>query len=163
MRAKAETLFQVWKIYQRRAESIAHSFEADIRYYHYHWEEKSKLLKVVSYAFKSLNTLIDLILIKPKTIIIQLPPTPALYIVGVYSLLTNTPYIADCHNAMILREWLQWPFAKKLLRNAAAVLVHNEDARFHAMKNEISAMVMRDPLPKEQSIPNTGVTDRFRL
>ena len=163
MKTRSVVLFQVWKIYQRRAESIAHSLEASIHYYHYQWEEKSKLTKAISYTLKSLNTLKDLIRIRPKTIIIQLPPTPALYVAGVYGLLTGTPYIADCHNAMILRWWLRWPFAKVLLRNASAVLVHNEDARSYAAQKGIGAMVMRDPLPKDQCIPDTRVTNRFEL
>jgi len=163
MRPDNSNLFQIWKVYQRRAESIAYYFDMNIVYYHYSWEEKSKIFKAVSYIFKSLKTTLDLIRQKPSLIFIQLPPTPALYIVGVYGLLTRTPYIADCHNAMFLEWWIRWPFAKMLLKNAAAVLVHNEDVRAYAEKAGIHAMVMRDPLPHTGQVETTGVLEKFGL
>ncbi len=156
-------LFQVWKVYQRRAESMAHYFDADIKYYHYPWEEKSKWLKAASYLLKSLFTLADLIKYRPKVVIVQLPPTPALFVVGVYSYITHTPYVADCHNAMILRQWLRWPLARTLLKRAAAVLVHNENVCEHARADQIRAVVIRDPLPPDRMISDTGVLKRFGL
>ncbi len=163
MMASNSNLFQIWKIYQRRAESIAYYFDTNIVYYHYSWEEKSKVFKAISYIFKSLKTVLDLIRNRPSLIFIQLPPTPALYLVGVYGLLTKTPYIADCHNAMFLEWWIRWPFARSLLRNAAAILVHNEDVRKYAEKAGIQTMVMRDPLPQAGKAENTGVLKRFGL
>ncbi len=102
MKLSDKALFQVWKIYQRRAESIGHYFNVDIEYYHCSWEEKSKIHKVISYLFKSIMTVRDLVRYRPKLIFLQLPPTPALYIVGVYGVLTKTPYVTDCHNAMFM-------------------------------------------------------------
>lgn len=163
MAANNVNLFQIWKVYQRRAESIAHYFDMKLVYYHYSWEENSRLLKAASYILKSLRTLADLIRYRPKIIFIQLPPTPALYVVALYSLLTRTQYIADCHNGMILRWWLQWPFTKTLLRKASAVIVHNNDIRDFAAQYGIQAIVLRDPLPQSGNITNTGVTERFGL
>jgi len=132
-------------------------------YYHYPWEEKSRLLKAVSYILKSLKTVADLIRFRPKIIFVQLPPTPALYMVALYALLTGTRYIADCHNGMILRWWLQWPFAKTLLRKASAVVVHNSNIRDFAAQHGIQAIVLRDPLPQHCSVADTGVVERFKL
>jgi len=156
-------LFQIWKVYQRRAETIAYYFDTRIVYYHYPWEEKSKVFKAASYIFKSLGTALDLIRKRPSLIFIQLPPTPALYIVGVYGLLTGTPYIADCHNAMFLDWWIRWPFSKSLLRRAAAVLVHNEDVRMYAKDLGVRTMVIRDPLPQAGKTMSTGVLRKFGL
>ncbi len=163
MGSSNRNLFQIWKVYQRRAESIAYYFDTNIIYYHCPWEEKSKMFKAVSYIFKSLGTALDLIRNRPSLIFIQLPPTPALYIVGVYGFLTRTPYIADCHNAMFLEWWIRWPFAKSFLRRAAAVLVHNEDVRMYTEKAGIRSMVIRDPLPQAWKAKNSGVLKKFGL
>jgi glycosyltransferase involved in cell wall biosynthesis len=100
---------------------------------------------------------------RPKLVFLQLPPTPALYIVGVYCLVTRTPYIADCHNAMFMEWWIKWPFARALLRRASAVLVHNNDVRDYAERNGVRAMVIRDPLPQGKAAGDTGVVGRFGL
>lgn len=163
MESNHSNLFQIWKVYQRRAESFAHYFDMNIVYYHYSWEEKSKSFKAISYIFKSLRTILDLVRKRPSLIFIQLPPTPALYIVGVYGLLTRTPYLADCHNAMFMEWWIRWPFAKTLLRKATVVLVHNEDVRLHAEKIGVPSIVMRDPLPQVEKADDTGVLNRFGL
>jgi glycosyltransferase involved in cell wall biosynthesis len=156
-------LFQIWKVYQRRAESIAYYFDMRVAYYHYPWEEKSKVKKSVSYILKSLRTAKDLIKYQPKLVFIQLPPTPALYIVGLYAYITKTPYVADCHNAMFLEWWIRWPLAKQMLRSASAVLVHNNDVRAYAERYGVKAMVVRDPLPQGKSPVETGVVGRFGL
>ena len=127
------------------------------------WEEKNKLYKAISYFLKSLGTIIDLLTIKPKLILIQLPPTPALYLVGTYARLAGIPYIADCHNAMFMEWWINWPFAKTLLKKAAAVLVHNKDVCDTAKRYDIDAIVVRDPLPKPETARGTNVINRFSL
>lgn len=156
-------LFQIWKVYQRRADSLAYYFDTKIVYYHYPWEEKSKLLKAASYLFKSLRTIIDLVRSRPGLIFIQLPPTPALYIVGIYAVLSRTPFIADCHNAMFMEWWIRWPFAKNLLKKASAVIVHNDDVLAYAERYGIRAMVVRDPLPQCVDSPGTLVVSRSGL
>jgi len=163
MDARERSLFQIWKVYQRRAESLAHYFDMDIVYYHYPWEEKSKIFKAISYILKSINTVIDLLKFRPRLIFIQLPPTPALYLIGVYARLTHTPYVADCHNAMLLDWWIHWPFAKSWLKKATAVLVHNQDVCDYANRYGINAMVVRDPLPQISHSRATGVVKKFDL
>lgn len=163
MGERERSLFQVWKVYQRRAESLSHYFNMDIAYYHYPWEEKSKIFKAASYILKSINTVLDLLKYRPKLVFIQLPPTPALYLVGLYARLTRTPYVADCHNAMLLDWWIRWPFAKYLLKKATAVLVHNQDVCDYARRFGIDAMVVRDPLPQRGAFRPTGVLKKFDL
>jgi len=163
MTSKENNLFQVWKVYQRRAESIAHYFDMRVTYYHYAWEEKSKKYKAASYLLKTIMTIKDLIKHRPRVIFIQLPPTPALYIVGAYGFLTKTPYITDCHNAMFMAQWIHWPLARTFLKRATTVLVHNDEMQIEAKKFGIKTIVIRDPLPQVTDIADTDLLQRFNL
>ena len=96
-------------------------------------------------------------------IFVQLPPTPALYLVGVYARLTGASYVADCHNAMFLEWWFKWPFVKTLMKRAEAVLVHNKEVCEFAKQLGINAMVIRDPLPQKTFGRNTGICDKLKL
>ena len=140
-------LFVAWRVFQRRTESLADKFNLHTEYYYYPWEEKSKLHKAWSYIYKTIGTISDLVRIRPQIIFLQLPPTPALYIVAAYCRLSGCKFVADCHNAMIYSRWLAWPFAKSLLRKADALLVHNEDVEHYAKKLNLDTITLRDPLP----------------
>ena len=142
-------IFVVWKIYQRRVESLADELGLDVYHYHYKWEERSKFLKAVSYSLKFINTLIDLFRIRPEYVVMQLPPTPIIYAAVIYCRLFKAKYIADCHNAMIYgANWNRWPLARKLLRESYLILVHNINVEERARSINISPFVLRDPLPK---------------
>ena len=94
-------LFLVWNPFQRRAQSLGNEFGLEVKYYHFGWEEKGKVLKAFSYAIKILYTAFDLFTKKPKFVFIQLAPAPLLYIASIYCSITKTKYISDCHNTMI--------------------------------------------------------------
>ncbi|MFC1773653.1 hypothetical protein ACFL3A_09915 [Pseudomonadota bacterium] len=140
-------LFIVWRIFQRRAESLAAKFDLSVKYYYFSWEEKTKLHKALSYIFKTVLTLRDMFRLKPSIIFIQLPPTPVLYIAIAFCKLTNCKLVADCHNAMIYSKWLSWPLAKLLLREADTLLVHNQDVENYAKRFQLDAITLHDPLP----------------
>jgi len=148
-------LFFVWRIFQRRTESLAAEFGLRVNYYYRSWEDRSKFHKACSYVPKAMGTVKDLISNRPAVVFIQLPPTPLLYIAAMYCWMTRTKLIADCHNAMIYSRWLTWPLAKSLLRRTDAVLVHNEDVERYARQYKLKTIVLRDPLP---NLPKT--TDR---
>ena len=142
-------IFLVWKIYQRRVESLADELDLLTCHYHYKWEERSKFLKAASYLFKFINTLLDLFRIKPEYVFMQLPPTPLIYATAIYCRIHNAKYISDCHNAMIYgANWNRWPLARRLLRESFLILVHNNDVEERAKKINLSPFVLRDPLPK---------------
>jgi len=157
------SVFLVWKVYQRRAESLAYYFDMPIIYCHYAWEERSKVHKMLSYLFKSAVTMFYLMRNRPTVIFIQLPPTPALYITAVYGILTGTPYIADCHNAMFMGWWARWPLVKTFMRRAAVVLVHNHEVCREAEKIGVRAIVLRDPLPQPKQIKDSDLLQRLGL
>ncbi len=147
MSSSSRGLFIVWRIFQRRSESLARCFDLEIKYYYAAWEEKSKFHKALSYIFKTIYTIRDMVRHKPRIIFIQLPPTPVLYIAALYCHFTKCRLVADCHNAMIYSRWLKWPFALQLLRRADAALVHNEDVEQHALQHRLRTITLRDPLP----------------
>ncbi len=140
-------LFIVWRIFQRRTESLAAKFNLSVKYYYFPWEEKTKLHKAWSYVFKTVLTTRDLWHFKPSIVFIQLPPTPVLYIASAFCKLTNCKLVADCHNAMIYSKWLSWPLAKFLLRKADTLLVHNHDVEDYAKRFQLDAITLHDPLP----------------
>ena len=140
-------LFIVWKKYQRRAESLSVELKIPLKYFHYRWEEKSKMYKALSYICKALMTLNCLFYNKPDVIIIQLPPTPLLYVVWLYRLINGAKIILDCHNGMFFGAWHKWPFCKRLLLKSESIVVHNEDVIEKAKTVGINTIVIRDPLP----------------
>ena len=143
-----KNLFIVWNPFQRRAQSLGRMLGLVVRYYHFSWEERGKLFKLLSYVAKSLITLLDLLRYRPPFVFIQLAPTPLLYIVAIYCAFTKAQYISDCHNTMIYDDhWIKWPFAKKLLYRSFIMLVHNEDVRKKAEAIGLRPFVLRDPLP----------------
>lgn len=157
-------IFIIWKVYQRRAESLAENLDLDIRYVHYSWEEKSKVHKLFSYILKSISTILILVREKPNFLFIQLPPTPLLYIVNIYKNFTGSEFIADCHNAMIDGPWRKLPFAVSCLKKSKAVLVHNADISTMAKKFNIDTTVSKDPLPYvEEKLDVSNVLDKFQL
>lgn len=159
----AGTPFFVWKIYQRRAESLAKELGLDVYYIHYPWEERSKFAKAISYVFKLAKTFGLLVRLRPRYVFVQLPPTPLLYLVGGYRLVTGARFVADCHNAMINGGWEKWPLATACLRRASAVLVHNSDMIADAKKIDVSTEVLRDPLPRIELKEDTAILQKYDL
>lgn len=143
-----KNIYIVWHAFQRRAESLSDLLDLKIEYFHFGWEEKGKLFKVVSYIPKVYLTMRCLFLYKPRYVVIQVAPTILLYVAAVYSIVTGNRYIADCHNTMIYGDhWVKWPLAKTLLRRSFLTLVHNEDVRKQADLLQIESQILRDPLP----------------
>jgi len=140
-------LYIVWKVYQRRVESIGGKLDFVVKYIHYSWEEKSKFFKALSYIVKLCITLTNFIRYRPNVVILQLPPTPLLYLGWVYCKLSGATLIADCHNSMIQSFWGKWPLVNRMLAAPTRVLVHNEQVLDSARQIGINALVVRDPLP----------------
>lgn len=161
--SKKTGLFVAWRIFQRRNTSVAACFDLETRYYYRGWEEKSRLHKAVSYIFKAIAMLADLIRFKPKVVFLQLPPVPVLYIVAAYCRLSGCRYVADCHNVMISSKWLDWPFTKRLLHSADAMLVHNEDVAAYAEQVGFNPITLRDPLPDLHSSDDPALLTKHGL
>ncbi len=157
MLKEGKGLYIVWKVYQRRAESLGGKLDIVVQYIHYSWEEKSKFFKALSYIVKSCVTVASFIRCRPNVVILQLPPTPLLYLGWVYCKLFRAILIADCHNAMIQGFWGKWPLVNRMLAAPTSVLVHNEQVLDSARQLGIHAVVVRDPLPEVSNVDNNSV------
>ncbi len=147
--SRPQSIFVVWNPFQRRAQSIARRLGLAVFYYHFPWEEKSRVLKAASYILKFLATLIDLFRHRPRHVFIQLAPTPILYAAYLYHKISGTGFVADCHNTMIYDAWwIRWPFAKSLLKKSMVTIVHNADVKCHADRLGIETLIVPDPLPR---------------
>jgi glycosyltransferase involved in cell wall biosynthesis len=159
-------VFISWLPFQRRSESIANTFNLKLKYFHYDWEERHIALKAISYLFKLVHTFIYLFKHRPWLVFVQLAPTPPLYVVAFYSLLTNTKFISDCHNTMIYDgHWIKWPLAKIMLRRSALVLVHNPEVKDAAKKINIESFIYQDPPPImkiDNTIKEVAVIDLYK-
>jgi len=144
--------FIVWRTFQRRAEVLAPYLDLEICYFYYPWEEKSKILKALSYFPKSFRTLKYLFRKKPALVFIQFPPTPALYCIALYSWLTGSRYVADCHITIGNDYWLKWIYAKKLLLKEK-MIVHNDHIIEHVIRSmNVKPIVVRDGIAKRPSV-----------
>jgi len=149
VKKKKDRIMIAWVAYQRRVESLSRYCDLNVYYIHYKWEEKSKLYKPLSYIFKMVQTAFTLFRTNAKIVFIQLPPTFPLYILVFYCGLKKAVYICDCHNTTFYDgPWIKFPFAKKMLRNSAVVLVHNEDIEEKVKDWGFPHMLLRDPIPQ---------------
>ena len=153
-----KNMFIVWNPFQRRAQSLARMLDLDIRYYHYSWEEKGKIFKMLAYVGKFLATLRDLFKNKPGYVFLQLAPTPILYAAAFYCAVTGSRYVSDCHNTMLYDSWwIKWPLAKYFLSKSFVVIVHNTDVQQHANDLGLDSIILRDPLPVMKVPDNVNV------
>jgi hypothetical protein len=152
IRKQKKGVFIVWKKFQRRVEDLAPFLDLEIYYFYYSWEEKSKILKALSYFIKSIETFKCLFQKKPPLVFIQFPPAPALYCVALYSYLTGSRYVSDCHLGLANAVWLKWIYAKKLLIKGQ-IIVHNEHLIEYVIRSmNVKPFVVRDGIPKRQSV-----------
>ncbi len=152
MNDNKNNMFLVWSSFQRRAETLSNVLGMDLYYYHYSWEEKGKLFKLLSYIIKFSVSLADMFRMSPKIVFIQLAPTPLLYAAVIYCKIKGAYYASDCHNTMIYdASWINWPFAKKMLAGSISLIVHNDDVMAEANRIGLMPTVLRDPLPNIKS------------
>ncbi|WLR61833.1 glycosyltransferase [Guptibacillus hwajinpoensis] len=140
---KSKNLFIVWHDYQARVDSMKGFFGYEIKYI-----GSKRKNKLMNYLMKSLKTVITLFKNKPTTVWIQLPPTPLLYLMFAYKKINKITLIADCHNGMLRKPWINFPFATKILNSTSdLIIVHNEDVYNEALTlgiQEHKCMVLED-------------------
>jgi glycosyltransferase involved in cell wall biosynthesis len=85
---------------------------------------------------------------RPKAIIVQNPPLPAVACVALYSSLNGTAFIIDSHSAALVGAKWAWsrPLQRWLGRAAAATLVHTETL-VPRMGGRGRTLVLEDPPP----------------
>jgi len=119
---KPNGLFLVWKKYQRRPEVLAALTNCELRFIPHLF--KSKYLRPLDYLFKLLSSVKDIVGKRPDFIIAQCPPTFS----ALPALITRTPYVIDGHNPLFqVKMWQTLPLAQTLIKNSAAIIVHNAE------------------------------------
>lgn len=135
--------FIAWTAFQRRAAVLAEELGVDLHFVTLRWEGANRLAKAASYLVKAVLTCRILIQARSRFLIVQLPPTPALYICAAYARLARIPLIADCHNAAIMEHWRHWPLTATLLSRAVFVVHNDHVAKLAAEEFGLTPIVLR--------------------
>jgi glycosyltransferase involved in cell wall biosynthesis len=153
-----------WVKFQRRSKTLTETFSLELKHFHFSWEERSKALKIVSYLLKFGYTLLYLFSNRPRVVMVQLAPSPALYPVAIYCALTGARYLSDCHNTMIYDgHWIHWPLAKILLKRSSLVIVHNSYVQEVASGLGLASHILLDPPPQIQVDEKIEVVSGIRI
>lgn len=159
----SKNVFLIWGKYQSRSETMKDFFEYEVKYFNS--DKNNLLLKYVIYSFQTLSYLIRK---KPETIWVQLPPSPLMHIVRIYTFFTKAKVIYDCHNAIFRKPWVDTPFTKWLLKNGASkLIVHNEDVKsvYSTLIPKDALVLLDKPFTNEinESLSDKTVLEKFNL
>lgn len=136
------TLYLVWKQYQRRAEVIGPMLGAKVVYFPHLFRSRS--LRPLDYLVKTVRTIHLLRVARPSLVFVQSPPLYA----ALAPLILRVPYVVDAHNGVWQSFWGRLPLSKMILRKALAVIVHNKEIRVLAQMQlpDSKLVVIRDPI-----------------
>jgi glycosyltransferase involved in cell wall biosynthesis len=120
----SRALFIVWKRYQRRAEVVAPRLKSEILFIPHIF--RRKLFRPIDYLYKLLVGCFVALKQRPAFIVAQAPPLYS----ALAAWLLRIPYVIDGHNPVFQNvggkvAWGKLPMSKVLIRDAAAVIVHN--------------------------------------
>ena len=115
-----ESLFLIWKKYQRRPEVLAPLLNSKLKFIPHLFD--SKYLRPLDYLIKLFISIKEIITTKPDFVIAQCPPTYS----ALPAIITGVPYIIDGHNPLFqVNIWQKIPLAQYLINHAQAIIVHN--------------------------------------
>jgi glycosyltransferase involved in cell wall biosynthesis len=150
----SRALFVVWKRYQRRAEVVAPRIRAEILFIPHIF--RRKLFRPIDYLYKLLVGCSVALKQRPAFIVAQAPPLYS----ALAAWLLRIPYVIDGHNPVFQNvggkiAWGKLPLSKRLIKDAAAVIVHNHGILKLAKQAypEITFFNIPDPL---ESIDSKG-------
>lgn len=94
----------------------------------YPMPKSGRLVKLINYIRLFFKSVQELRRSAPAVVWVQLPQVPVLWAALVYRALASKPVkvVADCHNAQLRKPWSHFPLALWSLKQADAILVHNE-------------------------------------
>lgn len=143
----SSSLFIVWKSYQRRVEVLAPQLGSRIIFLHHIF--RTSFLRPIDYVYKLFAGLWIALRQRPDFIVAQAPPLYS----ALTALLLRIPYIVDAHNPVFQNvggriSWGKLPLSGWLIRNASAVIVHNNGILHEARKAypQVSFFNIPDPL-----------------
>lgn len=142
------SLFIVWKTYQRRAEIIAPKLKSEILFIPHIF--RRKLFRPIDYLYKLLVSFYVVSKQKPTVIFAQSPPLYS----ALVAWLLKIPYVIDAHNPVFQNVggkilWGKLPLSITLLKNAAAIVVHNPGILKLAKKDHPGVTFFNIPDPLE--------------
>ena len=163
--AEGDGLFIAWTRFQRRPTVLAEKLGLELRFIYLPWEGNSRLAKVMSYLVKAYQTVALLVQRRPRFLILQLPPTPALYLCAFYTRLARIPLIVDCHNSAIMEHWSRWPLTARLFKRAVVVVHNDHIAKLAVNTFGVDPLVLRTGIMSpQQSLSQSRVArERFGL
>lgn len=127
-------LFLVWGPPSHGPRSQVFARELGIQELHFVYStmRRGLLSAFVKYPPQAVKTLLLLFSKKPKLVIVQSPPSFAVFFVYLYCAMTGGKYIVDAHSAAFSRVWIRplW-LTKHLARKAMTTIVTNQ--YFHQM------------------------------
>lgn len=163
----ASNIYVAWISFQRRQESFKPFFSLDC--YYFPVSRSSLFAKIFSYIVNFYKTFFLIRNLEPKVVFVQVPQTPALLaaFLARFIFRIDCLVIADCHNAMFRRPWLDYPGTKRLLFASDYVLVHN----FDIYRKAISLLGRKEKIfnvpdaPSSFSVPDVDgfLNSKFRF
>lgn len=135
-------IYLVWKAYQRRAETLAPKLGAELIYMPHVF--RRRMLRPLDYLGHLVSTARLLLVHRPAIVYVQAPPLYA----ALMPLLFRIPYVLDTHNGIWQTHWGRLPLSRLILRNAKAVIVHNDEIKAIARLRlpDLPIVTVRDPV-----------------
>jgi glycosyltransferase involved in cell wall biosynthesis len=145
-------LYIVWKRYQRRAEVVAPRLRSEVLFIPHIF--RRKLFRPIDYLYKLLVGCSVALRQRPAFIVAQAPPLYS----ALAAWLLRIPYVIDGHNPVFQNvggkvAWGKLPMSKRLITDAAAVIVHNHGILALAKQDypDITFFNIPDPLEAIES------------
>lgn len=142
-----ESLYFVWKKYQRRAEILAPKMSCSVIFMPHLF--RRKFLRPIDYFHKLVLSSFICFIKKPKFVVVQSPPLFG----AIPALLLRVPYIIDAHNPVFQSfdnndSWDNLPLSKLIIGNALGVIVHNHSIMNLAVKKypKLDLFTIPDPI-----------------
>jgi glycosyltransferase involved in cell wall biosynthesis len=141
------TLFLVWGLPSQGPRSTVFARELGIRIENIIATTRRGLFVAPwKYGYQAVKTMQLLFTAKPRLVFVQSPPSLAVLVVGLYSLLANARYVVDAHSGALQSWWWTRPrwLHRLLARRALATIVTNDVFAERIRRWGATALVVRD-------------------
>jgi len=141
-------VFLVWAPHSARAKGICDGLGAHLHLMSYKF--RSKIYSPIKYPLLFLRSLLLLNNQNPEIIICQAPPIFCPLVATVHKLThRRVKVVIDLHSGALEKPWSYLkPLNTAVMKKAAAVLVSNQEAHDHVLKeNNISPLILEDKIP----------------
>jgi glycosyltransferase involved in cell wall biosynthesis len=153
---KVKSIFIVWEIRSRRAESLAAELEGNVFFLRGN-RLKAQWLTPVRYLVQAWKTWWLLERERPEVVVVQAPPTFAPLLVAIWCILrcktrsgmSALPYAIDCHTGTFHRpKWRLFLPLQKLLSQHALVTIVTDSAALATLQEwKVKSLFLEDALP----------------